>query len=70
MTSNEIIQTIEAEAIRQLGPWPVCLDIFIFRLEQGWECLISHTDDPVTSRYRLAALEIGKAQEDVIILKD
>ncbi len=70
MTSSEIIQRIESEAIRKLGPWPSCLDIFVFRLEQGWECLISHTDDPATEKYRAAALKIGQAQQDIVILRD
>ncbi|WP_398464525.1 hypothetical protein [Tardiphaga sp.] len=70
MTSSEIIQVIESEAIRQLGPWPQGLDIFIYRLEYGWECLITYTDDPVASKYRAAALRIGQAQENIIALRD
>jgi hypothetical protein len=70
MTSNEIIQTIASEVVRQLGPWPSDLDIFVFRIACGWECLITQTDDPIASRYRAAALRIGKDLEVIITLKE
>ncbi|WP_441279250.1 hypothetical protein AB7783_26630 [Tardiphaga sp. 172_B4_N1_3] len=70
MTSNEIIQTIASEVVCRFGPWPTDLDIFVFRIACGWECLITQTDDPVASGYRAAALKIGKALEVVITLKE
>ena len=70
MTSGEIIRTISNEAVRQIGPWPTTLDIFVFRIEGGWECLITPTDDPAEERFRNAALKIGITLSQFVKLKE
>jgi hypothetical protein len=68
-TPNEIARLIVVEAVRQIGPWPDNLDVFIFRTDHGWECLVTPTGDPCEAAYREEILEIGRTLEQSITLK-
>jgi hypothetical protein len=68
-TPTEITRLILAEAVRQIGPWPSNLDVFVFRTDDGWECLVTPTCDPREATYREEVLEIGRSLEQSIRLK-
>lgn len=68
-TPTEIIRMISAEATRLIGPWPSNLDIFVFRVDDSWECLITPTNNPTEAKFRDVALQIGLSLERIFKLR-